>query len=58
VRQSALNTESGLAIFAKIVKSNRRLQEHVAFIDFDHTDHIVRSKLCKEIIIAFDKAGY
>lgn len=57
IRQSALKKESGLAIFAGILRSNRRLQESIAFIDFDSTEHIVRSKLCKELIIAFDKAG-
>jgi phosphate starvation-inducible PhoH-like protein len=58
VRQSALAGDSGLRIFADILRSNRRLQDSVALIDFDQTDHIVRSKLCKELILAFDKAGY
>jgi phosphate starvation-inducible PhoH-like protein len=58
IRQSALQETSGLAIFANILRANRRLQDHVAFVDFDQHEHIVRSKLCRELIIAFDKAKY
>lgn len=58
VRQSALNKESGLAIFSNIIKNNPKLQESIARIDFDSHEHIVRSKVCKDLIIAFDKSGY
>lgn len=58
VRQSALDTESGLAIFSKIIDNNPRLQESIGRIDFDLHEHIVRSKVCKDLIIAFDKSGY
>lgn len=58
VRQSALKSDSGLAIFAEIVDKNPRLQETVAHIDFDKHEHIVRSKACKDLIMAFDKEGY
>jgi phosphate starvation-inducible PhoH-like protein len=58
IRQSALAGDSGLRIFADIVANNHRLQESVALIDFDEHEHIVRSRLCRELIIAFDKSGY
>lgn len=58
VLQSALNEESGLAIFADILYNSDALQEYAALIEFDSYDHIVRGKLCKNLIVAFDKAGY
>lgn len=58
VLQSALKEESGLAIFADILYNSRQLQENAALIEFDSYDHIVRGKLCKNLIVAFDKAGY
>lgn len=58
IRQSALDKESGLAIFANIILNNPRLQESIGRIDFDSPEHIVRSKVCKDLIIAFDKSGY
>lgn len=58
VLQSALHERSGLAIFADILKKSPRLQENATLIDFDLHEHIVRGKLCKDLIIAFDKAGY
>lgn len=58
VRQSALKETSGLAIFADILRKNKRLQNSIAYIDFDQHEHIVRSALCRELIIAFDKAGH
>jgi len=58
VAQSALNSDSGLAIFSRIIEKNPRLKESVARIDFDSYEHIVRSKTCKDLIIAFDKSGY
>lgn len=58
VLQSALKEESGLAIFADILHNSHRLQEDAALIEFDSYDHIVRGKLCKNLIVAFDKAGY
>lgn len=58
ILQSALHEESGLAIFADILYNSQRLQEDAALIEFDSYDHIVRGKLCKNLIVAFDKAGY
>ena len=58
VRQSALHEDSGLRIFTDVVKNNPILKESVALIEFDSYEHIVRSKLCKNLIIAFDRAGY
>lgn len=58
IRQSALKSDSGLAIFSTIVNANIKLRETVAHIDFDSYDHIVRSKNCRDLIIAFDKSGY
>ena len=58
ILQSALKDKSGLAIFANILDGSPRLQESAALIEFDKHEHIVRSKLCKDAIMAFDKAGY
>jgi len=58
VRQSALKEDSGLAIFASIVNRNPRLMDTIAHIDFDSHEHIVRSKVCRDLIMAFDKSGY
>lgn len=58
VTQSCLSAKSGLVALSKIIKSSPKLQENSALIDFDSYDHIVRSKLCKDFIMAFDKAGY
>ena len=57
-RQSVLDEKSGLAIFYDMVHRSSRLQESVWFICFDEYSHIVRSNLCKNLIIEFDKAGY
>ena len=58
VTQTCLKEKSGLLALIDIVKNNPKLQENAALIDFDQYDHIVRSKLCREFIIAYDKAGY
>lgn len=58
VSQSCLKEHSGLRALIDIVNSSPRLQENAAHIDFDQYDHIVRSKLCKDFIMAYDKAGY
>lgn len=58
VSQSCLKQSSGLLALMKIVQSSPRLQESAALIDFDQYDHIVRSKLCKDFIIAYDRAGF
>ena len=58
VAQSALDKDSGLLILSKIIDTNPRLKESIARIDFNSYEHIVRSKACKDIIIAFDKSGY
>lgn len=57
-RQSVLNGNSGLAIFYEMVQKSARLQESVGFICFDEYSHIVRSNLCKNLIIEFDRSGY
>lgn len=57
-RQSVLNEDSGLAIFFSIVQNSPKLQEHIGHICFDEYSHIVRSALCKNLIIEFDRAGY
>lgn len=56
--QSVLKEDSGLAKFREMVQNSTKLQEHVGFICFDEYSHIVRSALCKSLIIEFDKAGY
>lgn len=58
VTQSCMAEKSGLVALSKIIKSSPKLQESAELIDFDSYDHIVRSKLCKDFIMAFDKAGY
>lgn len=58
ISQSCLKESSGLRALIDIVKSSPRLQENAAHIDFDSYEHIVRSKLCKDFIMAYDKAGY
>jgi phosphate starvation-inducible PhoH-like protein len=58
VLQSALHEKSGLAIFADILYNSRPLQEYATLIEFDSYDYIVRGKLCKSLIVEFDKAGY
>jgi phosphate starvation-inducible protein PhoH and related proteins len=58
VTQSCLAGNSGLLALQKIIQSSPKLQDHAALIDFDDYSHIVRGPLCKEFIIAFDKAGY
>lgn len=57
-RQSALFEKSGLALFYEMVSKSAKLQESIGHICFDDYSHIVRSKLCKDLIIAFDKGGY
>jgi phosphate starvation-inducible PhoH-like protein len=58
VTQSCLDDKSGLVALSKLIKSSPRLQESAELIDFDSYDHIVRSKLCKDFIMAYDRAGY
>ena len=58
IMQSALHERSGLAIFADILYNSPRLQESMALIEFDSPEHIVRGKVCKDAILAFEKAGY
>lgn len=58
VRQSALQGNSGLRIFSSIISENPHLLNTIGRIDFDSHEHIVRSKSCKDLIIAFDKANY
>lgn len=58
VLQSALHEQSGLAIFANILRNSNKLQESAVLIEFDSYEHIVRSKICKDLIVAFDKAGF
>ena len=58
ISQSCLKETSGLLALMKIIQGSPRLQESAALIDFDQYDHIVRSKLCKDFIIAYDKMGY
>ena len=55
VTQSCLDKKSGLAMLQQLIRGSQRLQESATLIDFDEYDHIVRSKLCKDFIIAFDK---
>lgn len=57
-RQSIFDGDSGLSIFFNIVQNSPRLQEHIGHICFDEYVHIVRSPLCKNLIIEFDRAGY
>jgi len=58
VAQSALDKDSGLLILSNIIENKPRLKESIARVDFNSYEHIVRSKACKDIIIAFDKSGY
>lgn len=57
-RQSVFAEGSGLAIFEGIVNNSPKLQEFIGHICFDEYSHIVRSALCKNLIIEFDRAGY
>jgi phosphate starvation-inducible PhoH-like protein len=56
--QAVHKGNSGLALFKDMVDRSPKLREHVAHICFDEYSHIVRSALCKNLIIEFDKAGY
>ncbi len=58
VTQSCLKATSGLLALMHIVESSKRLQESAALIDFDSYDYVVRSKLCKDFIMAYDEAGF
>ena len=55
VTQSCLKKSSGLVTLMNIIKSDENVSEHAALIDFNEYAHIVRSKLCKSLIIAYDK---
>lgn len=57
-RQSVLHEDSGLAMFYRMVQGSKALQEHVGHICFDEYSHIVRSAMCRRLIIEFDNAGY
>ncbi len=57
VTQSCMTKANGLSVLASLIKGSTKLQESAALIDFDHYDHIVRSKLCKDFIIAYDSLG-
>ncbi len=50
IRQSELNTQSGLTWLVDFVKRHR-MNNTFGFVDFDSTDDIVRSKAVKEFII-------
>lgn len=56
--QAVHKESSGLALFKDMVERSPKLREHVAHICFDEYSHIVRSALCKNLIIEFDRAGY
>ena len=58
ITQSTLSEKSGLSLFKKIIEDNPKLSNEVALIDFDEYEHIVRSRLCKDLIVAFDKSGH
>jgi phosphate starvation-inducible PhoH-like protein len=58
VTQSCLQERSGLLALMNLVNGSQKLQESAALVDFDLYEHIVRSKLCKDFIMAYDKAGY
>lgn len=58
VRQSALKKNSGLYLLLDILDKSPELDEYIGFIDFDEYDDIVRSKICKQMIIAFERAGF
>lgn len=58
VTQSCLKSTSGLLALMHIVESSHKLKESASLIDFDSYDYVVRSKLCKDFIMAYDKAGY
>lgn len=57
VTQSCIRASNGLSILTKLIAETPGLREVSTHIDFDSTEHIVRSKLCKELIIAYEKLG-
>lgn len=58
IEQSALKSDSGLKILLDILEKSPELEEYIGIVDFNEYSDIVRSKICKNMIIAFHKAGY
>lgn len=58
IDQSALKSESGLKLLLDVLDESPELDSHVGFVDFNEYDDIVRSKICKQLIMAFHKSGY
>lgn len=52
IQQSALGPDSGLSYALKLIKNNPHLLEYTGVIDFNHPNDIVRSKECKQWIMA------
>jgi len=52
IRQSELKQDSGLVWLSSFLKRNKNLEYNFGFVDFDSTDHIVRSKTVKEFMIS------
>lgn len=52
VEQSCLEERSGLAWLTKMVNENPALEESTGFVDFSRPSDIVRSKACKDWILA------
>jgi phosphate starvation-inducible PhoH-like protein len=58
ITQSCLPKNNGLAVLMTLVDKIPRLQDTCAHIDFNEHDDIVRSGLCKELIIAYESLGH
>jgi len=52
IRQSELKHDSGLVWLSGFLKRNKNLDYNFGFVDFESTDHIVRSKTVKEFMIS------
>jgi phosphate starvation-inducible protein PhoH and related proteins len=57
IAQCDLQATSGLKQFLSYREKNSRLQNAVAWMDFNEFDDIVRSEICKEIVKGFAELG-
>lgn len=56
IQQCAL-AHSGLCALLRLREQDKRLQDLIGFVDFNDVNGIVRSVACKEVILAFERAG-
>lgn len=57
IAQCDLESKSGLQQFLSYRANNARLQQAIAYMDFNEFDDIVRSEICKQIVMGFSELG-